>query len=159
MLTCLEEIVAHTHNSCICLILVCCASYFCALMFINISSCMLCWLHHAYPIALSCLDLGLHFCNGRYQKHSTEALYEQRPYERCTDLIDLIQSLLGRCTKRCTKRSTYSATLFSRENRARALYRRCIEALYVQRPRQNMRQTYQNDHTLVWPPIYMPLWL
>ena len=44
----------------------------------------------------------------------------------------ILDGLYERCTKRCS----YSASLFSCENRARALYRRCTEAPYVQRPRQ-----------------------
>ena len=98
-------------------------------MFINISSCMLVWLHLAYPIALSCLDLGLHFCIGRSEKRSTEALYEQRPLStiqtwsiligRCWGAVQSalrtaplcfpVRTEQGHCTGAVQKRPTYSA--------------------------------------------------
>ena len=162
MLTCLEEIVAYTHNSCICLILVCCVSYCCALMLIFISSCMLVWLLIALSIALSCIALDFLHCKGHCSKRSTK-----------------------RCSKRCSEQHPQDLMQKWFLNASDlmhfewALYERCTEALFVQRPSQtrefrlwalyrsalctapkaNIRPTYQNDHTLIWPPLYMPLWL
>ena len=142
MLTCLEEIVAHTHNLCICLILVCCVSYLCALMLINISSCMLVWLH---------------FCIGRSQKGCTKsplrALY--RP-DRFNSVA--VRALYGRCT--CAVQSAVQGAL----HRAplcflvRTEQGRCTGALrtapYVQRPRQIWGQLIKTT-TLWFGPLYI----
>ena len=114
-------------------------SFLCALMLINISSCMLGWLHLALPIASSCTFLEFKLCIGRCSKRSTKCCSNSAHHTWCkkydlnaSGLMQFIWALYERCTKRCS----YSAPLFPRENRARALYRRCTRALYVQRPRQ-----------------------
>ena len=120
----------HTHISCLIRFLVCCVCvvFMCSLMFINISSCMLYMIAFCMTKVMFILDLGLHsLC---------WALYEQRPYKRCTDLIDLNRSLYRRCIKRCT----YSATLFSREIKVWALYKR--RSTYNAQGKN--RATYQN---------------
>ena len=149
MLTCLEEIVVHTHNSCICLILVCCVSFMCALMLINISSCILGWLHLALPIALSCIILGFFLCKGRCS-NSAHHTWCKKCHLNASSLMHFCWALYERYTKRCS----YSASLFSRENRARALYRRCTMALYVQRPRQKHGNLFKMN-TLWFGPLYI----
>ena len=162
MLTCLEEIVAHTHNSCICLILICCVSYLCALMLINISSCMLGWLHLALPIASSCTFLEFKHCKGRYSKRSEQRCSEQRPSY-------LMQNWKIKCIRfdafwMGTVRALYrSAVRTAPLSDPRGQFMGAVQELYRSAlrtaPKANLRQTYQNDHTLIWPPIYMPLWL
>ena len=132
-------------------------SYLCALMLINISSCMLGWLHLALPIASSCTFLEFKLCIGRCSKRSTKRCSNSAHHtwcKKCELNASGLMQFIGRCTWRCTKRCSYSAPLFPRENRARALYRRCTRALYVQRPRQIVGKLIKTT-TLCFGPLYI----